>query len=96
MYDGVAVHGLIHQLRMEDVFWGRLRILLKVVDVVIAAMPPPSSEDRAGMLMRAWRDLDDAVYVGKKESREDRDKKMMEVLKSQVGKTLEVTPLEDT
>lgn len=96
MYDGVRVHGLVHQLRMEEVFWGRLRILLKVVDVFLAALPPPATSDRADMLVRTWRDLNDAVYVGRRESREERDKKMMEVLQREIAKGDKmVTPLEE-
>lgn len=95
MYDGVRVHGLVHQLRMEEVFWGRLRIVLKVVDVVLAALPPPVSQERADLLIRAWRDLDEAVYVGKRESRAERDKKMLEVLRREVQKDYEIMPLDE-
>ncbi len=95
MYDGVAVHGLVHQLRMEEVFWGRLRIFLKFVDVVLVALPPPASQERADAVMRAWRDLNDAVYVGRRETREERDKQMLNVLLREVKKNYEVTPLEE-
>lgn len=95
MYDGVTVHGLVHQLRMEEVFWGRLRILLKFVDVLLVALPPPANQERNDAVVRAWRDLNDAVYVGRRETREDREKQMMAVLKREVEKNYEVTPLDE-
>ena len=94
MYDGVPTHGLVHGLRMEEVFWGRWRILLKVVDLLVVALPPPSNQNQADRIMTAWRNLDDAVYVGKKETREERDRKMMEVLMAEVKKDYELTPLD--
>lgn len=95
MYDGVTTHGLVHHLRMEEVFWGRLRILLKVVDLVLVALPPPTSDQHGEIIKRAWRELNDAVYVGRRQSREDRDREMMKIMRREADKNYELTPLEE-
>lgn len=94
MYDGVRTHGLVHQLRMESVFWGRQRVLLKLVEVFLAALPPVNQE-RAELVMRAWRDLEEVIYVGQRESREEHDRRRMAILQREVGRKIEVTPQGD-
>ena len=95
MYDGVTTHGLVHQLRMEEVFWGRLRILMKVVDLVLVALPPPANQERADLVGRMWRELNDAIYVGRSQSRADRDREMSKIMKREAEKNYEITPLDE-
>lgn len=83
MYDGCQTHGLVHSLRMQDVFWGRQRIVFKVLDVLLAALPPPASQTRSDLMSKSWRELVDAMYPGNKEARVERDAYMSALLKRQ-------------
>lgn len=94
MYDHVTVHGLVHQMRMEDVFWGRMRILTRALELIVAALPPPASQQRADNVLRAWRELIDTVYKGNKEQRQERDQRMMELLKRLAEKPLTLVQVE--
>jgi hypothetical protein len=80
MFDGVETHGFLHKLRMEDVFWARQRILLRVLDVVLAALPPPASQSRGELLSKSWRELVEAMYPSNAAVREEREKMLQGIL----------------
>lgn len=92
MYDGVQTHGIVHELRMKDVFWGRQRILLRILDVLVAALPPPASQNRADLLTQSWRELVETIYPNNHAAREERMEYLAALLKRQTP--LEVTPLD--
>ncbi len=83
MYDGIQTHGLVHAMRMENVFWGRMRIMLRVLELFLVALPPPH-QDRVDSISRAWRELIDTVYPNNQEAREERETRLAEILARQM------------
>lgn len=95
MYDGVRTHGLIHRLRMEDVFWQRLRVLLKFAKFLVAALPLPADQNQADLITRTWRELIDAMFPKDGAAEKEREDYLKGLLVREGGKSYEIKPIDD-
>jgi hypothetical protein len=94
MYDGVKTFGVVHSMRMQDVFWGRQRILLRVLEVLLAAMPPPASQNRADLMSRSWRELIETIYPNNRDARDKQEAWMKQLIQRLGKQNLELFPME--
>jgi hypothetical protein len=95
MYDGVRTHGFLHRLRMEDVFWHRLRVQLKMAKFLVSAMPAPVDQNQADLITKTWRELIDSMFPKDKAAEKEREDYLKGLLVREGGKSYEIKPIDD-
>ncbi len=95
MFEGVRTHGFLHRLRMEDVFWQRLRVQLKLAKFLVAAMPLPADQNQADLITRCWRELIDSMFPKDHGAEKEREDYLKGLLVRESGKSYEITPIDE-
>lgn len=68
---------------MADVFQGRTRIMMAFVNLLLLALPPPTSQDRLDSLIAQLRKFESIVWAGSEKQLEERHKNMLEILEEE-------------
>lgn len=74
MFSGVQTHGVLHRLRMEDVFWTKTMTIIKAVELfMVTAMPQGVDQQRIDRIMSVYRELTDILLPHQAEIRKQRE-----------------------
>ena len=89
-YDGVQLHGPMHGVRMQDVFYRRMSIMFQAVVTLATASMRSENQDT---VVKQVKRLSALMFPENEEERDDREESLRQTLRSEGSKSYRVQKL---